>query len=200
VSWKVGAPTAAGPEAEAVPVPKVAHITADPTLARAARDFLESWLIRKNYDAAFAYVAPQAYPCYDLERGPQAPASVSPEDAGRKLRASLETSGKALATAKTLDSILVAAEPVHPLTRVMDHQYARVFSLSSPPNALADAAECAARNAGATIPDPLPLEYGNGYAMTVRFMTQGGDAPVLRLLWRKQGTDWRITSYGVELP
>jgi hypothetical protein len=44
------------------------------------------------------------------------------------------------------------------------------------------------------------LEYGAGFGMTVRFKTRAGDAPVLRLLWRKEGGGWRITSYGVELP
>ena len=36
--------------------------------------------------------------------------------------------------------------------------------------------------------------------MTLRFRTRSGDAPVLRVLWRKEGGDWRITSYDVELP
>jgi hypothetical protein len=36
--------------------------------------------------------------------------------------------------------------------------------------------------------------------MTFRFGTQGGDAPVLRLLWRKEDGNWRITSYDVEVP
>lgn len=200
VSWKVGTIAATGPEAEAVAVPKVAHIKADPTLVEAGRNFLESWLIRKDYDAAFAHIAPQAYGCYDLERGPQAAPSTSPEDAGRKLRAGLEAAGKTFGTVTSLGSLLSAAQPIHPTTRVMDHSMSRVFSLSSPPNALVDAAECAARKALATIPDPVPLEYGNGYGMTVRFLTPDGDAPVLRLLWRKQGSDWRITSYGIETP
>ena len=82
----------------------------------------------------------------------------------------------------------------------MNHSFARVFSLTSVPNALADAAECAARTTAFTVPDPLPLEYGNGYGMTVRFKTKGGDAPVLRLLWRRNGDMWRITSYSVEVP
>ncbi len=82
----------------------------------------------------------------------------------------------------------------------MEHRYARIFSLASPPNALMDAAECAARTAGATIPEPMPLVYGAGYAMTLKFKTQGGGAPVLRLLWRQQNGTWRVTAYGVELP
>ena len=200
VSWKVGASTATGPDPEPVAASKPERIKADLTLVRAARDFLDSWLARKDYDAAFRYIAPAAYACYDLERGQGQPPAISQEDAGRKLRASMEASGKALGTSRSLENLLVAAEPIHPSTRVMDHPFARVFSLSSPPNALADAAECAARAANAAIPDPMPLEYGNAYGMTVRFRVEGGEAPVLRLLWRQENGAWRITSYGVDLP
>ena len=200
ISWKVGASTATGPDAEPAAASKPQRIKADLTLVNASRDFLDSWLARKDYDAAFRYVAPAAYACYDLERGQGQPPATSQEDAGRKLRAGLETSGKTLGTSRTLESLLVAAEPIHPSTRVMDHPFARVFSLSSPPNALADASECAARAANVAIPDPMPLEYGNAYGMTVRFRVEAGEAPVLRLLWRQENGTWRITSYGVELP
>jgi hypothetical protein len=200
VSWKVGGSTATGPDPDPVPASKPQRINADLTLVRAARDFLESWLARKDYDAAFRYVAPAAYACYDLERGQDQPPAASQEDAGRRLRANLESSGKTLGTSRSLESLLIAAEPTHPSTRVMDHPFARVFSLSSPPNALADATECGARAADAVIPDPMPLEYGNAYAMTVRFRVERGEAPVLRLLWRRENGTWRITSYGVELP
>ena len=74
------------------------------------------------------------------------------------------------------------------------------FTLASVPNALADAQECAARASGGPMPDPLPLEYGNGFGMMVRFKTRNGDAPVLRLLWRNENGAWKITSYIVELP
>ena len=65
---------------------------------------------------------------------------------------------------------------------------------------LGDAVDCEARARGAVPPDPLPLEYGDAFGMTFRFRTQAGDAPVLRLLWRKEDGTWRITSYDVEVP
>ena len=200
VSWKVGGEDDKAPAPDPVPEPKVARINADPTFVQAARDFLENWLVKKNYDAAFAYLSPKTYECYNLERREGEAPSQSPEDASRKLRAGLESAGKTVGTSRKLETILVAAEPVHPATRVMDHPFARVFSLSSIPNALADAAECSARVAGSAIPDPMPLEYGKGFGMTMRFKTRSGDAPTLRLLWRNENGAWRITSYGVELP
>jgi hypothetical protein len=60
--------------------------------------------------------------------------------------------------------------------------------------------ECTARAEERPIPDPMPLEYGNGYGLTVRFRTAGGDPPVLRLLWRRRNGIWRITSYDIVVP
>ena len=96
--------------------------------------------------------------------------------------------------------MIEAVEPIHPAVRVMDHADEKVFTLTSVPDALADAAECAARSGDITIPDPMPPAYGNGFGTIVRFKTRAGEAPVLRLLWRKEDGRWRITSYGVELP
>ena len=79
---------------------------------------------------------------------------------------------------------------------MIDQPYSGTFSLNGFPNALSDAVECDARARGAVPPDPLPLEYGEAYGMTFRFRTKGGDAPVLRLLWRKEDT---LASQGVQL-
>jgi len=199
VSWRVGATDdAAAPPP--IMEPAVTRIAVDESLAAAARDFLESWLVKKQYDAAFAYLSPRSYRCYDIEQDPALPASTSMEDAGRKLRAALAASSASIGTGRKLDQVIEAVEPFHPAVRVMDHADEKVFTLTGVPDALADAAECAARAGGSTIPDPMPLAYGNGFGTIVRFKTRAGEAPILRLLWRKEDGRWRITSYGVELP
>ena len=82
----------------------------------------------------------------------------------------------------------------------MDHAHSRTFSLTSLPNAIGEAVECDARARGAIPPDPLPLEYGKAFGLTVRFGTGASDAPVLRMLWRNENGAWRIRSYDLELP
>ena len=186
VSWQTAPKPDETPVPPAPPEPKVVRIKADLALVQAAKNFVDTWLIRKNYDAAFRYLSTKSYACYDLVRGPDAPASTSLDDAGRKIRASLERIGQWVGTPRNLEAIVEAAEPLHPSIRVMDQPYSRMFSLTSFPTALGDAVECDARARGAVPPDPLPLEYGEAFGMTFRFRTQGGDAPVLRLLWRKE--------------
>jgi hypothetical protein len=176
------------------------RIRAEPSLVQAANDFLNAWLIRKNYDAAFRVLSRRSYACYDLVRGPDSPPSASLDDAGRRIRTSLERIGQWVGKPLTLDAVIEAADPLHRSIRVMTQPYSRAFSLTSFPAALGDALECEARARGVVPPDPLPLEYGQAFGMTFRFRTQGGEAAVLRLLWRREDGIWQVTSYDVELP
>jgi hypothetical protein len=82
----------------------------------------------------------------------------------------------------------------------MDHAHSQTFALTGLPTALGDAIECDARAQGITPPDPLPLEYGTAFGMSVRFVTRGGDSAVLRLQWRREEGAWRIRSYDIEVP
>ena len=198
VSWTTGVDDARAPVA--ADDVTITRVKADAGFATAAQEFLQTWLIKKDYDAAFRYLSPATYACYDLARNPADPASTSPDDAGRKIRAGLERAGQLAGPARNLDAILVAAEPIHPAVRVMDHAHSRTFSLTSIPNAIGDAVECDARARGAIPPDPLPLEYGKAFGLTVRFGTGASDAPVLRMLWRNENGAWRIRSYDLELP
>lgn len=189
-------------------MPAVAHpttnspqrIPADTTLVEAARGFLESWLVRKDYDKAFAYLSPASYACYQLTRRSDQSPATSPEDAGRQIREALAQAGDQIGRAERLENIVTAAPPVHPAVRAMDHRYAGAFSLSSVPDALVEAVNCDTRAKGDLAFSDRQPTYGTGFAMTVRFRTRAGDPPVLRTLWLKESGAWRITAYDVELP
>src|SRR4030095_10322381 len=85
VSWQTEPEPDETPVPPTPPEPKVVRIKADIPLVTAAKNFAETWLIRKNYDAAFRYLSARSYACYDLLRGSDAPASTSLDDAGRRV-------------------------------------------------------------------------------------------------------------------
>ena len=145
-------------------------------------------------------MSPKAYACYDLVRGPDQPAATSLEDAGRKIRANLESAGKPVGERHSVDDFVEGVQPVHPSIRVMEHRYSRTFALGSIPVALAEASACSFRAGGGTFSGDAKPEYGNAFGMTVRFKTAGGEAPVLRMLWQKDPEAWRITAYAIETP
>lgn len=72
--------------------------------------------------------------------------------------------------------------------------------MSSVPEAIADAIDCAARASGKQVPVDASLEYGRWFGTSFRFRTQSGEAPVMQLLWRREGADWKIAAYTIELP
>jgi hypothetical protein len=199
-SWKIGVDDDAAPAPVVASDVKIVHVKADQSLVGAASSFLEAWLIRKDYDAAFRFLSAKSYACYDLTRASSEPASSSLDDAARRIRAGLERIGQSVGAPRNLAEILAAAEPVHPAIHVMDHAHSQTFALTGLPTALGDAIECDARAHDVTPPDPLPLEYGTAFGMSVRFVTRGGDSAVLRLQWRREEGAWRIRSYDIEAP
>ncbi len=186
-------------DAPAVTIPR-ATAKADPSLVDAANGFLENWIVRKDYDAAFKYLSPASYSCYNVLRHPEAPAAASSADAAPLIRAALERAGNEAGKQSRLAGLLSAPPPSHPAVRLLIHPHSETFALTSVPNALARASDCAARASGERFPDDFPLEYGQAYGMTVRFQTRSGETPVLRLLWMKEEGGWRITAYDVEYP
>jgi hypothetical protein len=200
VSWKdepAGEDTVQPNEA---PVVKIARIKAEPGLTQAAKGFLESWLIRKDYDTAFRSLSSASYSCYNLNRSADAPAAATFEDGGRLIRAALERSGQAVPQARRLDELVEGVEPVHPAIRVIDHPDSRAFALASVPDSLADVLDCATPERRQDFNANAPFTYGQAFGMNVRFRTKDGEAPVVRFLWRKEADIWRITVYDVELP
>jgi hypothetical protein len=200
VSWRNEPEGDTSPPLHEAPVVNTFRIDADPTLVEAGQAFLDRWLVRKDYETAFGYLSPKSYACYNLFRAPDQPAAATSDEAGRRLRQGIERIGVALGRVRGLDAVVSAADPVHPALRAMNHQNARVFSLSALPDAFAEAADCSARARNAAYPAQAPAEYGNAFVMMVRFRTQAGEAPVLRTLWARESSAWRITAFEVDLP
>ena len=200
VSWKTELEDdeASAPVRAAAGAP-VATAKAEPGQVEAAKGFLESWLVRRDYDAAFRYLSPAAYDCYNGSRNPELPAAATPAEAAKAIRAGLERSSREFGKPRTLDAVIMAVEPVHPAVRVINHPDARAFTLASVPNALAATEGCGAQIVGTTAA-ATPAEYGKAFGVTLRFRTRSGEAPVLRLLWLKDGDVWRIAAYDVLMP
>jgi hypothetical protein len=203
VSWQAEPATEDDPtvkyDVPAVTLPRATE-KADPALVAAANSFLQSWIVRKDYDAAFKHLSPASYACYNLMRDPDAPAAASSADAARLLRAGFERAGTDIGKQTTLAGLLSAAPPSHPAVRLLLHPYSQTFALTSVPNALARAMDCAARARGEPFTGDFPIEYGQAYGMNLRFQTRSGETPVLRLLWMKEESVWRIAAYDVEYP
>ena len=200
VSWKIGVEARPMPRQESPPVETVTRIPADQSLVNAAKEFLESWFVRKDYDKAFSYLSEQSYACYNLVRDPEQPPATSATESAQRIRAGMERAGGQVGTIRRLDQIIASVEPFHPAVRVMDHPYARTFALTNIPKSLADAADCATRAKNAPFAGVTASDYDQAFGMNIRFRTATGEAPTLRALWAKDNGNWRITAFDVEVP
>jgi hypothetical protein len=185
---------------DAMPQVTIARVKAEPGLAQAARQFLESWLVRKDYPAAFAALAPESYGCYNASRSPGVPAAATPEEAGPRILAGLERVATTAGPVTNLDALVTAAEPVHPAVQLMEHAAQTTFTLVSYPDSFGEAAGCAAPVVAPRSQASVPLEYGKIFGMNIRFLTESGEGPVMRTIWAKTASGWRITSYHIEYP
>ena len=173
---------------------------ADLTLVQAAREFLDAWLVRRDYDAAFRALSPTSYACHDLVRAQDVPPAASMTEAGQRIRAGLQKAGETLGSKRALSDLVVAVDPIHPAIRAMDHAYSRQFTLSSIPDAIAGAVDCAARARGDVVVIDGPPVYGKFFGMSFRFVTLAGDAPVLRMLWTRENGTWRVVVFDIDTP
>lgn len=186
--------------ADALPEVAIVKVKADPTLVQAAKGFLESWLIRKDYDMAFRYLSPDAYGCYSETRAADAPVEASAAEAGRFIRANLERGGNAAGKVTRLDQIMTAAEPVHPAIRLAEHANSRTFTLVSYPDDFGELAGCAPQANRTSLAENTAREYGKVFGMNIRFLTEAGEGPIMRTVWARDASGWQITAYRVEYP
>ena len=197
VSWTTGVDDARAPVvADDVTITRV---KADPGFATAAQDFLQTWLIKKDYDAAFRYLSPAAYACYDLARNPADPASTSPDDAGRKIRAGLEHAGQLAGPAQTSTPFSSRWSRSIPrfaswITRTRARSVSPAYRTRSATRSSATLAPAARSRRS---PD-AGVRHGVWPERSVRYRRQR--SPVLRMLWRNENGTWRIRSYDLELP
>ena len=182
------------------PTVEVTRIDVHEEFAGAVDDFLTSWFIDNDYDAAFDYMSPRCYSCYNLYRDEGVPEARSDEEAGRLIRESIEQTAETIGKRTNLDSLLTSIEPSHPIVQVMTHSAGETYSLTSLSNAIADLSDCATRARDEFVPDDLPLDYGETFGANFRFQTRSGETPVFRTLWVNENGEWKIISFGVEEP
>jgi hypothetical protein len=177
-------------------------VPGDPALTRAAREFLEAWFVRHDVKAAFRFLAPSAYGCYNVYRPETAPEAASAADAGRLIQERMASLADWAGRPASLGEVLVAAVPHHPDLKVVAHDQAAAFSIITVPDAIAEAVDCTRVNRGDRPAQARPAVPASGryYAASVRFTQAGPDAAVLWMLWQKTASGWQITAYAVITP
>ena len=177
------------------PVPPNRAATAPiPEVADAVQEFLTDWLIRRNYQEAVSFLAPDVLRCVadSMELNPK----TSPE---RLRRASLQLLEKTADEWGRPTSLSMAMNPVipwSPAVRIVKHAFEQDFTVVEAPTELGELYECGAMPPKKFVPSSTP-QYGTYYGAALQVVHEGRPGGTLVLVWRRVGGAWRLVAYRV---
>jgi hypothetical protein len=188
------------PSAPAAPV--MTYVAGDPEMTRAASDFLKQWFVKKDYERAVGWMAPQSLACANLYRAEGTPEAKTPEEAGALVKSGMSRVAAAAGPVKNLQDAIQAPAVDHPSMKLVKHDDSRSFAIASIPDDMALAASCDHRK-----PDGEPnytssaaSGYGKYYGSGFELKLGKADPAVLWLVWGKESNSWKVVSYVVLSP
>jgi hypothetical protein len=163
-----------------------------PDVAVAAQEFLTDWLIRRNYQEAAAFFAPDVLPCIadSMDMNPK-----TPQD--RLRRASLDLLERAANQWGRPTSLTEAMNPVvpwRPAVRIVKHAFDQDFTIVEAPTELGSQYECGATPPKTYTPS-TEQHYGTYYGTVLQVVRERKPGGTLVLVWRRVNNEWRLVAY-----
>ena len=163
-----------------------------PDVAVAAQEFLSDWLIRRNYQEAAAFLAPEVLPCVADSM------DMNPKTSHERLRrASLELLERAANQWGRPTSLTEAMNPVvpwRPAVRIVKHTFDQDFTIVEAPTELGVQYECGVIPPKKYTPS-TKQEYGTYYGTMLQVVREGRPGGTLVLVWRRLNDEWRLVAY-----
>jgi hypothetical protein len=186
------------PDVTSGDIPPLRYVDGDRAMIRAANDFLEQWLLRRNLDRAMAHVSPSSNACVNLYRADDVPEPSTPAETRALLRKGMMQAAKAVESAKTLEDAIVARVPHHPDIMLVKHDHPTAFVIASLPDYMAEIADCGNRRRNEEPnfrPAATGRDFGTYYAVGFSLKHPTGDPAVLWSLWGREDATWKVVSY-----
>jgi hypothetical protein len=101
-----------------------------------------------------------------------------------------------------LSGMMSSLQPQNDLLRPVQQENSNAFAIMAVPDQKADSFLCQHRQKPEVAPDlqPTDAKYGTYYLSASRLNYEEEQSPALLLLWTKEGANWKIVSWAVELP
>jgi len=177
------------------------RVAGDPAFIAANNDFLGTWLIKHDYDAALGMISSECNDCVGLylPEGEEKPATD--EQARARLRVGLERIDSIFKGAERPRDIVKPVEPAHPDVQVIAHEYEDVFTLISIPDQMGQRVDCSRRlEVGRKWEESTEKVYGNYMGTVFELELLGGEPAVFLLVWKKEGGEWKVVAYHIVAP
>jgi hypothetical protein len=119
-----------------------------------------------------------------------------------KIRSALDHVLARITPASQLTDVMSGLQPVNELLRPVEHKNSSAFAIMAVPDQKAGSFLC--QNRG-QVEEPSELrpadaKYGTYYMSASRFNFVDEESPGLLLLWTKEGSDWKVVAWAVEVP
>ena len=163
-----------------------------PDIADAMQEFLTDWLIRRNYQEAAAFLAPDVLPCVadSLDMNPKTP----PERLRQASLKLLEKTANQWGRPTSLTQAMNPVVPWSPAVRVVKHAFDEDFTIVEAPTQLGALYECGATPPKKFVPSATP-EYGKYYGALLQVVHEGRPGGTIVFVWRRVNTEWRLVAY-----
>lgn len=163
-------------------------------VAKAANDFLTTWLVKRNRQMADDYLTRRPVTCINVDTDEENEV-LSGRMAIREFALLLDAGLRAKGKRRTLEEAVGTIEPWDPDLIFVDHPYKGLFALRAIQRHEAGEYMCG----GLKLEGP-PEAYGQFYLTDFVLKLAKEDGGGLELLWMKEDGKWQIVSYSVLEP
>ncbi len=184
------------------PVAQLDYVDGDKEMIKAASDFLNLWLIKKNVNGAFAYVAAECLPCAKFYQADNRSAGLRGDRLQELLKKGMTEAAASVGKVRRLDEAVVPPQVHHQDLKLVKHSDENAFVIASIPEHWGEAAQCDRRNAEGDVEfsPKAAAGYGKYYASGFS-LNQGKTSPaVLWIVWRRVDRAWKAVSYILVTP
>lgn len=179
----------------------VSRVAGKPEQIEAARGFMNSWFIERDYERTLEYFTEECLQCINLFLQEGEEPFQGRENLKERTLLGLKRTAEALGEYQELGEVISGIEAVNPEYPIVTHPEEADFTILSAPDHIAVDYSCSYRLSGAEpLPEPEDLTYGNNYALGFEVKTFTGEPAVLFTLWGRRAGQWRIVAYHVEVP
>ena len=184
----------------AIAAGEITRVSGKPEQIEAARGFLKSWFIDRDYDRTLDYFADECLQCINLflQEGEQP--FHGEENLKNRLRLGLKRTAEALGSYERLGAVIGGIEAANADFPIVSHSDESDYTLLAAADYVAGNYGCAYRLGGEELlPAPENPRYGNFYVLGFEVKTLTGEPGVLFTLWGQKGGQWKIVSFHIEM-
>jgi len=176
---------------------KQERVKSDPKAVEATQQFLSTWLLKQDYNAAVSYLSPRSYVC--LERsGDPTKKGLTPDQARKFIHDGLQRVSVAVGQPKKLEEAIRPIAPHHDLLKLVSHSQEKAFSLVSVPDEIAETEVCGNPKPSSSLAQGNST-YGHYYGATFQLKVpgQGEEPAALYTLWGLEDGRWTVIAWDV---